>query len=134
MNVQTLPYAIDISRILYKKAKDPKAPYDTSAPDSVWIAVVGNNIEDIISGAAKTDVTRYVTEAIGPCDGIDMEEGPAPDDGKMLPTYLNMGGHAASNYTMSAEEYLNVAARRQMKQPGPTRYVAYYRVRRLALL
>lgn len=125
-------HAIDASRVLLKKHGE-EAP-DLSATDAVWVPVVGNSIEDVTSSQARNDVLQFVVERFGQGDAIDREEPPVPDDGAVLPAAVTAGSRPDSRMTMSADEYIQAAARKQMDPRRVSRYVAYYRVRRLGLV
>lgn len=138
MAVTKKPYAIDAARVLYYKPTDPNAPYDREYPDAVWVPVVGHNLEVVSTADARNDAIRYVAMAHGSADGIDSEQGPFPDDGKVMPSVVGTVEGLPNEGATSEDEYLRAAAlasaRKGAHDSKDRKYVAFFRVRRLGLV
>jgi len=125
-------YQIDPNR-LWVRQEGTNAPYDTSAPDAVWVAVTGPSMESLLHNPEiPRNAGIFVANKYGAVDGIDAEEGPMPDDGTVAPSFEQL---ATADGTTSVNEYLKMAAKMALhNKAGATQYVRFFRFRRFHLL
>lgn len=125
---------VDPNRALYRKPDDPRQPFDTEAPDAVWVPVTGGTFEAVTDPEAQRVAAAFVANKFGSNDGHDRVFGPIPDDGKQHIPYVDPGAAVASQGHTSADDYLLEASRQGMAPKHDRRYIAYYRIRRLHIL
>ena len=121
------PHAIDPSRTV----KD-----DPDAPDGVWVAVVGPDMDSVESLDAKIDAVKYVSEVHpGGSAAIDKSYGPFADDGTVTCNLNNTDN--GNGGVQSVDQYLRAAAEYNLGAKGGNRsraqYVCFHRVRRTGL-